>query len=82
MYNKANQMRFKTSMLRSRLYDYSDSYILVKETITVRNTAPQNQANDAANKKVLFKNCALFTNYINRINNTQADDAHGIDVVM
>ena len=29
-YNKANQTRFKTSMLRSGLCDYSDAYILVK----------------------------------------------------
>ena len=28
------QMRFKTSMLRSSLCDYSDAYILVKGTIT------------------------------------------------
>ena len=40
-YNKDNQIRFKTSMLRSRLCDYSDSYILVKGTITVENKAAQ-----------------------------------------
>ena len=33
-YNKDNQIRFKTSMLRSSLFDYSDAYILVKGTIT------------------------------------------------
>ena len=26
-YNKDNQIRFKTSILRSSLYDYSDAYI-------------------------------------------------------
>ena len=31
-----------------------------------------------ANKRVIFKNCVLFTN---KINNTQVDDAHDIDVV-
>ena len=40
-YNKDNQIRFKTSMLRSSLCDYSDSYILVKGTITVENKAAQ-----------------------------------------
>ena len=35
-----------------------------------------------ANKKVIFKNCAPFTNYISRINNTQIDDAHDMYVVM
>ena len=38
-YNKDNQIRFETSMLRSSLCDYSDAYILVKGTITVVNTA-------------------------------------------
>ena len=31
--------------------------------------------------KVIFKNCAPFTNGISRINNTHVDDAHDIDVV-
>ena len=34
-YNEDNQIRFKPSMLRSSLYDYSDVYILVEGTITV-----------------------------------------------
>ena len=34
-YNEDNQIRFKSSMLRSSLYDYSDVYILVEGTITV-----------------------------------------------
>ena len=33
-------------------------------------------------KKVIFKTCAPFINCINRINNTQVDDAHDIDLVM
>ena len=40
-YNKENQNRFKTGMLRLRLCDYSDSYILVKGTVKVANTAAQ-----------------------------------------
>ena len=46
------------------------------------NTVAQGQANDVANKKVIFKNCAPFTNCIIRINNTQVDDAHDIDTVI
>ena len=38
-YDEDNQVRFKTSMLRSSLCAYSDTYILVKGTITVANTA-------------------------------------------
>ena len=75
-----NQIRFKSSMLRSSLCDYSDAYILVKGTITVAQeiaAAPNN-----ANKRVIFKNCAPFSNCISRTNNAQIDDAHDIDVVM
>ena len=53
-YSKGNQIRFKTSMLRSSLYDHSDACILVKGTITVRNTAAQGQENNSSNKKVIF----------------------------
>ena len=30
----------------------------------------------------MFKNCAPFTNFINKINNIQVDDAYDITVVM
>ena len=69
-------------MLRSSLCDYNDAYILVKETITVANTVAHGATNNAANKMVMFKNCAPFTNCISRISNTQVDDTHGIDVVI
>ena len=81
-YNKDNQIRYKTSMLRSSLCDYSNAYTLVKETITVENTAEAALATNNLNKKVILKNCAPFTNCISRINNTQVNDAHDIDVVM
>ena len=38
-YNTNKQIRFKTSMLRSDLCDYSDVYIVVKGTITVKGAA-------------------------------------------
>ena len=82
MYNEYNQIRYKTSMLRLSLCDHSDAYIPVKGTITVANTAGQDQPNNATNKKVIFKNYAAFTNCINRINYTPVDEAHDIDVVM
>ena len=34
------------------------------------------------NRKVIFKNCASFTNCISKINNTQIDVAKDIDIVM
>ena len=81
-YNVNSQIKFKTTMLKSSLCDYSDAYILVKATITVNNTAAQGAAANNTNKKVIFKNCAPFTNCISEINNTQIDNAKDIDIVM
>ena len=77
-----NKIKFKTSMLRSSLCDYSDAYILVKRNIAVSNTAADGAAVNNTNKKVIFKNCAPFTNCISKINNTQTDNAEYIDIVM
>ena len=83
--NYANSdIRFKTTMLRSNLCDYADSYVLVKGTITITgagNDAAARQA-DKRNKGVTFKNCAPFTKCISRINNTDIDHAHDIDILM
>ena len=68
-------------MLRSSLCDYSDAYTLVKGNISVNNTAAAAAANNT-NKKVIFKNCAPFTNCISKINNTQIDNAEYIDITM
>ena len=81
-YNVNSQIKFKTTMLKSSLCDYSDGYILVKGTISVNNTAAAGAAANNTNKKVIFKNCAPFTNCINEINNTQIDNAKDIDIVM
>ena len=81
-YTPNKQIRFKTAMLRSSLCDYSDAYILVKGNITVNNTAADGAAANNTNKKVIFKNCAPFTNCISKINNTQIDNAEYINIVM
>ena len=69
-------------MLKSSLCDYTDSYILVKGTIVVKNTGAEDGDANNTNKKVVFKNCAPFTNCISEINNTQLDNAKDIDIVM
>ena len=81
-YNVNSQIKFKTTMLKSSLCDYSDAYSLVKGTITVNNIAAQGAAANNTNKKVIFKNCAPFTNCISEINNIQIDNAKDIDIVM
>ena len=54
-YDNSN-IRFKTSIIRSNLCDYSNACILVKGTITVPNTAAAGAAVNNTNKKVIFKN--------------------------
>ena len=71
-------------MLRSNLCDYADSYILVKVTITITGEG-DNAAAECAYERdegVTFKNCAPFTKCISRINNTDIDNAHDVDIVM
>ena len=79
-----SDIRFKTTILRSNLCDYADSYILVKGTITIAGAganAGERKA-DERDKGVTFKNCTPFTKCITRINNTDKDNAHNIDIVM
>ena len=83
-YNVNSQIKFKPTMLKSSLCDYSDAYILVKGTITIngrRADAAARQA-DEREKGVAFKNCATFISCISEINNTQVDNAKDIDIVM
>ena len=83
--NYANSdIRFKTTMLRSNLCNYADSYIIVKGTITITGAGEDVAARwaDEINKGVTFKTCAPFTKCISRINNIDIDNAHDIDIVM
>ena len=73
--NNSN-IRFKTSMIRSNLYNYCNAYVMLEGTTTVPNTAASNDIN----KKVIFKNYAPFTNCKTEIHNTQVDDAQKTDI--
>ena len=74
----SNDIKFKTTMLRSNLCDYADAYILVKRTITITGAGDDDAAKrlDERNKGVIFKNCASFTKCISRINNKGIDNAN------
>ena len=69
-------------MLRSSLCNYSDAYILVKGKISVNNTSGGGAAANNTGEKVIFENCAPFTNCISEVNNTQIDNVEYIDIVM
>ena len=79
-YSPNKKIRFKTAMLSFSLCDQSDAYILFKGNISVNNTAAEAADPNNRNKKVIFKNCAPFTNCISKINNTQIDNAEYIDI--
>ena len=64
------------------LCDYSHAYMLLKGTITVNNAVAAGADANNANKKVIFINCALFTDYESKINNVEIDNAKDIDIVM
>ena len=77
-YDSSNT-RFKTSMIRSHLCNYSDTYILFKGTMAVPNTVGAWEVVNSTNKKVIFKNYAAFTDCITKINITLVDVAQGIE---
>ena len=77
-----DNIRFKTTTIKSSLCGYSDACILVKGTIAISNmTAAQAIVNNTY-KKVILKNCASLNDCITENNNTQVDDAPRIDAVM
>ena len=63
-YNTSKPIRFKTSMLRSDLCDYSDAYVWIKGTITV--TDPNNNAN--FDRTLTLINNTPFVSCISKIN--------------
>ena len=60
--NTNSQIKFKTTMLKSSLCDYSDAYIPVKGTIAVAALA----GGGGNDKEVIFENFVPFTDYANR----------------
>ena len=83
-YNDEKQNRFKTTILKSSLCDYSDAYILVEGKITITGVgddAATRQA-DERDKGIAFKNCAPLTSCESDINNIEIDYCQDIDIVM
>ena len=66
-YQKDRQIKFKTSMLKSSLCDYSDAHMLVKRLYQLSHK-------QETTKKVVVENYAPFTDFISEINNTQIDN--------
>ena len=76
----------KATILKSRLCDYSDVYILGKGTITVielgADVAPLATDKEVKTNKVIFKNSTPFTDCISEINIMKVDIVKDFDIVM
>ena len=53
-WNKYSQIKFKTSMLKSCLCDYSDTYILVKGSLRITSVPPPEANPNNNDKEVVF----------------------------
>ena len=62
----SSTIKFKTSVIRSDLCDYSDPYILISAATTINGEGDDDNAKRAnkRNKGVILKNCAPFTTCI------------------
>ena len=77
-YKPSKQIRFKTSMLRSNLFDFSDVYLVVTGTITVTETSN----NSRKNRSLAFKTNTPFISCNSKINNTLIDNAEDLELAM
>ena len=77
-YKSSKQIRFKISMLRSDLYDYSDTYIVV----LLLQEQKEQMMKTEKNRSLSIKNNASFTACMSKINNGLIDSAEDLDVVM
>ena len=67
-------------MLKSCLCDDSDTYVLIKGTITVlEQEIPGGMQTVRNDKRVILKNWATFTECISRINNTKEHNSKDLD---
>ena len=77
----SKQIKFKKSMLRSDLCDFSDAYIVAKGVITLTK-ATNIHFVDVRNRFLAFKNNAPLTSCISKINNVLIYNAEDLDIVM
>ena len=78
-YSAYKKIKFKASMLRSGLCNYSDACIVVKEGI--RSAGGTNVAN-RINKNLIFKNNSPFKSCISKINSTFIENPEDLDTIM
>ena len=72
-YDVESEIIYNTKVLKFNVCDYNESYILIRGNIIII----RHQATQAA-----FKNCAPFTKFITKIDETTTDDAEDLDLFM
>ena len=77
-YNVNKEIRIKTSMLRSDLCNYSNTYVVVKGIIAI---VRPNGNGRKRNKGLHLKQCTIHQ-LISKINGVKIDNAEDLDVVM
>ena len=78
-FKTSKEIKFKTSMLRSDLCDYSEAYVWVKGNVGAKDTT--SYSNTTQNLFV-FKNNAPFLSCVSKINGKLVENAEDLDVVM
>ena len=77
-FKPSKEIKFETSMLRSDLCDYSETYVWVKGNVT----ANANDYNENAERKFAFQNNAPFLSCISKINSKLVENAEDLDAAM
>ena len=70
----ATIVKLETKVIKSNIFDYSDSYILVTGNIRV--------TGGDTNTRVALKNCAPFTKCVTHINDEHVNNADNLDIAM
>ena len=81
-YSENKEIRFKTSMLRSDLCDYSDAYIIVTTSIAVAISRDNANNINTYDRYFTLKNNAPFVSCITKINGQLVENAEDIDIAM
>ena len=77
-FKTSKEIKFKTSMLRSDLSDYSEAYVWVKGNVVANNE--NNNNNFSA--RFAYKNNAPFVSCVSKISGKLVENAKDLDVVM
>ena len=72
-YDTGNKVIYNAEVIKFNFCDYNDAYILVRSNITIIGHAVT---------QVAFKNCALFTKCMLKIDGTTVNDGEDLDLVM